>query len=422
MRRSLIWAAGSLFLPAVVVLGPAASPSHADDFVPGPGIYRVDTDDLVITGPGGGDLGNLVGGVAVFDFDQVLIGPEVTLDVTGSRPVRFESRGRMDVRGVISAQGASAPDGQWVVAAGGPGGWAGGPPDVGGAGPGGGAPGDSLAGAAGGGHGGRGARGALASATGGSAYSGVPTVLRGGSGGGGGPLSGGGGGGGAVELRAAQLTIAPGAQVNVDGGGGAAALGGGTGGGSGGGLVLRADRLSVQGQLLARGGAGGVGNSTYGNGGGGGGGRVVLIGRHSLTVDIAPAVNGGLSGARSSSGCCFPGLPGPDLVGEAGQVVQITGTRLAASANRTVRPGATVTFTTKLQSLTTPLAGRAVTLWRRSTTGSIWQRVGTAVTTTAGNASTRLRVPSSGRYQWRFAGTTAYLPSVSPQSSVTVRR
>ncbi len=428
MRRSLSWAAGSLLLPALAVLGPGAAPAHADDFVPGPGTYTVDTDDLVISGPGGGDLGNVVGGVAVFDFDQVLVGPGVILTVTGSRPVRLEARGRMDVRGVITGTGSSASDGLPYLVPGGPGGGAGGPHRTAGSGPGGGLPGDSFVGAGGGGYGGRGAHGGPigpmppGTRAGGPVYAGVPTVPRGGSGGGGGESTSGGGGGGAIELRAGQLTIAPGAVVNVDGGGGAPSYGGGTGGGSGGGLVLRADRLSVQGQLLARGGDGGVGNSTYADGGGGGGGRVALIGRLSLDVVTSPAVNGGSSGTRSSSGCCSPGFAGPDPTGAAGQVVEIRGTSLTAAANRTVVPGTRVTFATRLRSFTTPLAGRTVTLWRRPSTSTTWQRVASRSTTGSGVASVSLRVSASGRYQWRFAGTSVHLPSVSPQSSVTVRR
>ena len=266
MRRSLSWAAGSLLVPALAVLGPGAAPARADDFVPAPGTYRVDTDDLVISGPSGGDVGHLVGGVAVFDFDDVVIGPDVVLAVHGSRPARLEARGRMDVRGVIFGSGRSAEDGSGAFVPGGPGGGAGGAPSGTGSGPGGGAGTSAVHdGAGGGGHGGPGARGRSldrpSDAAGGPAYAGAPAVLRGGSGGGGGLMTSGGGGGGAIELRAAQLTIAPTARVQVDGGGGGGPLTitGPTGGGSGGALVLRADRLSVQGALLARGGDGGAG-------------------------------------------------------------------------------------------------------------------------------------------------------------------
>src|SRR3954469_9133812 len=85
---------------------PAAA--AAGDFNPAPGTYIVDTSTLTITGPGPTNITGVdQGGVAVFEFDAVNIGSGVTLNASGSRPLRIAARGDLTLAGAINGNGTS---------------------------------------------------------------------------------------------------------------------------------------------------------------------------------------------------------------------------------------------------------------------------------------------------------------------------
>jgi Bacterial Ig domain len=322
-------------------LFPLAVPALASaaDFNPAPGTYIVDTSTLKITGPGGTDITGVdQGGVAVFNFDTVNIGSGVTLNASGSRPLRIAAFGDLTLAGVINGNGTS-PDNfnAGPGSPGGPGGGAGG-----GGNPstwtqgtgtgGGGAATASDDGGGGGGFGGAGARGATSSympagvgGAGGAAYGSLDGELLGGSGGSGSASSEGGGGGGAIALFGRTVTIASSGQVHADGGGGAVGTGA-SGGGSGGGILVVGSVIDNQGQITARGGQGGAGGCC-GDGGGGGGGRVAFRGT-VLRATGTPDVSGGTSGTRSAPDPFAHGALSPDLKGADGVVTRTTGTRL----------------------------------------------------------------------------------------------
>jgi hypothetical protein len=313
----------------------APSTASAVDFAPSPGTYTVNTTTMTLTGPGTNIGGSDQGGVAVFTFDNIGIQPGVTINAAGSRPLKFAASGSISVAGVINASGTSASDFIADPTAGGPGGGTG--TTGAGAGLGGGGAATSLNnGAGGGGFGGVGARGAQNTAgdpppaAGGPAYGDLRVSLQAGSAGGGNTAGGGasgGAGGGAVVLSGASVTIASGGEVLANGGGGAVNAGA-TGGGSGGAIVLHGDTVQVAGALQAKGGDGGLG-ACCGDGGGGGGGRIAYEYRTSIAITGSFDVAGGMSGARSTSGCC--GTAGTDSLDPTGAAGVIT-TSQAATA------------------------------------------------------------------------------------------
>lgn len=316
----------AVVLAALFALLGQASASAAD-LILGSGTYTVDTTTLKLTGPGPTDITGVdQGGVAVFSFDQVNIASGVTINAAGFRPLKIVASGDLTMAGTINGSGQSSNDfGTDTAGAhpGGPGGGSGGTADLGGtvwtsgAGPGGGGKAVSSSdGGGGGGFGGNGARGGInggggAGGAAGLAYGNLNLALQGGSGGSGSGFVQGGGGGGAVALFGRTVTIS--GIVFADGGGGAVGLGA-SGGGSGGGIVVHGDSVEVTGFLVARGGDGGRGGCC-GAGGGGGGGRIAYQYRTLLASGTA-LVNGGASGARSTTSCC---------TGTTGQSLDLTG-------------------------------------------------------------------------------------------------
>lgn len=308
--------AGTLLVSTVAMLAVLLAPAVANgaNFEPTSGIYEVDTTTLKLTGPGTEITGTDQGGVAVFNFDKVNIGPVVTIEAFGVRPLKFVASGELVLAGVIEAGGFSGEDLTPGAGEGGPGGGEGGADgEQPGSGPGGGGiASDESNGGGGGGFGGAGARGGVKSGNpgtagpGGAPYGDLNAALQGGSGGAGGSLggeaTGGGGGGGAVALFGATVRIAPEGEVNVDGGNGAVGEEGGSGGGSGGGILLHAQVLQVNGALSARGGGGGRGGCC-GAGGGGGGGRIAYQ-FGTLIASGSPNVSGGASSSISTTNCC----------------------------------------------------------------------------------------------------------------------
>jgi hypothetical protein len=324
-----------LTLLTALLVAPAVA--SAADFNPAPGSYTADTTTLKITGTGTNITGVNEGGVAVFRFGDVSIPPGVSINATGTRPLKIVASGSLTLGGGIFGGGTSPNDFEAGPFSGGPGGGAGGVDGSGpGAGPGGGRVGPGPKdGGGGGGFGGIGARGGLltggAGGAGGVVYGNLNRTLQGGSGGAGGTAStdvsavGGGGGGGAVALFGSIVTIQPGGTVRVDGGSGASGNFASSGGGSGGGIVIHGDTVNVNGTLLARGGAGGAngqagGSGVYGGDGGGGGGGRVAYQFRTLVASGTAQVFGGATGARSTSGCCDNGGTSPDPAGAPGVV------------------------------------------------------------------------------------------------------
>lgn len=313
--------------------------ASAADFDPAPGTYVVDTSALKITGPGATDITGVdQGGVAVFSFDTVNIPAGVTLNASGSRPLRIEARGDLTLAGVINGNGTSPEN--FNAGPGGPGGPGGGAGGSGNASTwtrgegtgGGGAATESDDGGGGGGFGGAGARGGTSSynaagvgGAAGAAYGSLDGGFVGGSGGSGSSSVEGGGGGGAIALFGRTVTIAGSGEVHADGGGGAVGFGA-SGGGSGGAVLVVGSVIDNQGQITARGGEGGAGGCC-GDGGGGGGGRVAFRGT-VLRATGSPDVTGGTSGTRSSPSGLGHGALSPDFKGADGVVTRTTGTRV----------------------------------------------------------------------------------------------
>ena len=303
------------------------------------GTYVIDTTgpNPTLTGPGGTSFTGVVsGGVAVFDFDSVVIQNGVTIVASGPNPVAILSHTTMIISGILNGSGGAAGPNfsNPPPAQGGPGGGVGGDSfGSPGGGPGGGqAPTGSsafVAGAGGGGFGGKGARGAdenspfFGSGTGGAggvAYANLFTMLQGGSGGGGAsdPLFGastnGGAGGGTFELGAvASLTVSATGIIRVDGGNGGVGDLGASGGGSGGGVLMHAITVSMNGIISAKGGDGGAGG-VAGDAGGGGGGEVAVIFATTGAFNNTGTINllGGTSGVAN------PGPGGPFSHGGSG--------------------------------------------------------------------------------------------------------
>ena len=291
------------FLIAVLTLSVLVSPSAAQALAPDNGGNG--SDGAFVAPPGVLILNTAV--KQVYQCTTFTVNATSTINVTGPFPLLIKAQGAVLITGIINASGAAGgaggnglPGGAGGV--GGPGGHAGG---VGGAaaatpfngagqagfGPGGGQPGfDSgtvggsttqpVGGGGGGGNGTAGATGGPPN-TGGTSASGAggPAVIpcRGGSGGG--------GGGG-----------------DIDSGTTAASNDGGGGGGGGGGdiVILSNASITVNGALLANGGAGGT---SPGNGGGGGGGSGGSIELHAPVITINGMLHAvaGIAGAATQT-------------------------------------------------------------------------------------------------------------------------
>jgi hypothetical protein len=253
------------------------------------GTLTFDTDTLAVSGAFNGlgvvqSQGAGLPDIAVFDFSSVNVGPGVTINIVGFRPVAILSQGDMTIHPAISVTGVAG------------GAHGGGPSGMGG-GPGGGAGGFNFFGhaqPAGGGN---------------FSYGNLSTGLQGGSGGGGGasgivifgtpPAGGSGGaGGGAVELGAVGNIVLTGGvnAAGANGNNGARDMFGflftssGGGGGSGGGII--AHGATVTGALAATGGGGGGGLA----GGGAGGGGRILAQPDSYTIGSGVTVSADVSG------------------------------------------------------------------------------------------------------------------------------
>jgi hypothetical protein len=279
-------------------------------FPTAPGSYLVQTLDPVaptLTEPDGTVLhGVFSSGLAVFDFDTILLGSGVLLSANGhgTAPLVLLSRSDATIAGTIDVSGAGFPVGFHVSGDNGPGG---------------GLVGAiasfhgttlAVAGSGGGGFGSPGRDGGDAfvppgavtpgdpaipvpGGRGGLAYGNITQQLVVGSGGAqgtGGTISfgqgSGGAGGGAIEVGAAGSLAISGAIV-ADGL--AASLNGG--GGSGGAILLHAAAVDLTGRLEALGGAGGAGDpgrNVAAGGAGGGGQAAILYGRsYSGPGDVA---------------------------------------------------------------------------------------------------------------------------------------
>jgi hypothetical protein len=278
-------------------------------FPTAPGSYLVQTLDPVtptLTEPDGTVLhGVYSSGLAVFDFDAILLGSGVLLSAGGRglAPLVLLSRSDATIAGTIDVTGGGFPSGFHVGGDNGPGG---------------GLVGAiaafhgrilAVAGSSGGGFGGPGRDGGdvfvppgavtpgdpaipVPGGRGGMAYGNITQQLVAGSGGAQGIGTGaigpgsGGAGGGAIEIGAAGSLAISGAIV-ADG---LAAIDN-SGGGSGGAILLHAAVVDLTGRLEALGGAGGAGDPgrNVAAGGAGGGGQVaILYGRsYSGPGDVA---------------------------------------------------------------------------------------------------------------------------------------
>ncbi len=310
----------------------SAQPLNVSDFdslgrfPSGPGVYTIDTsaDTPTLMTPDGTVIAGVVyGGIAVFTFDRIRIGRDMTLTAAGDRPLALLSYSDVTIRNTGSINVSGIDGNGSVPGSGGPGGGSGGNGvfNIGigspGDGPGGGGAGTTNAlGGGGGGFGGNGG-----DPHGGDSYGDLAMLLEGGSGGGGGsaqaaPVTtsgGGGGGGGAIEIGALGDILIGGDGILAMGGQGAPAhigrrggSAGGGGGGSGGGIFLHGDSVRLHGPLSARGGDGGD------RAGGGGGGQVlILTGRHGVHGRADIDVSGGTGGSSGGS----DGEPGTVTIG-----------------------------------------------------------------------------------------------------------
>ncbi len=290
----------------------AADPLNVTDFdslgrfPSGPGAYVINTsgDAPTLTTPDGTVIvGVVYGGIAVFTFDHIRIGTDMTLTAAGDRPLALLSYSDIIIHhtGLMDVSGKYAFDSS--AGAGGPGGGEGG---VNRKGPGGG----GLGG--GGGFGGRGG-----GFTGGASYGDLAMLLEGGSGGGVGydqvrRVTFPGGGGGGLEIGAlGDIRInGHGILANGGAGGGGARRITGSGGGSGGGIFLHGDSVRLHSPLSARGG------DSSSEGGGGGGRVLILTGPGGFHGHADIDVSGGAGGYRGVDG--EPGTVTIGSLGDAG--------------------------------------------------------------------------------------------------------
>lgn len=294
------------------------------------GSITFDTDTLSLSGDVSA-TGVLIGNTATFTFDAIDLGAGVNVTLQGSRPLELVSFSYFNLATTLNATGGNGtgflPAGQGG-GVGILGGYDGGHVKQDGLGPGHGykpfAAGSCCGGGSGAGFGGIGGLGnePASDVPPGATYglASLP-VLQGGSGGGGGgdccapnPTgSGGGAGGGAIGLVAfGDLTLAPTAQVLVNGGNGTATRSGG--GGSGGAVRLIGDNLTIQAGALisATGGStpfqGPLPNPNNRGGGGGGGGRVAAFSQSSFINNGTIALNGGTGTQNGGAGTFYQGV------------------------------------------------------------------------------------------------------------------
>jgi autotransporter-associated beta strand protein len=276
--------------------------------------------------------------IAVFDFDSINIGSEVSVVVSGTRPLAILSRANATIAATIALNtdaylaGSGGSDGVYVnettfttsLAGNGLGAGDGG---------------------SGGGFGGTGGFGSSSLFTGGKPYGNILTSLVGGSSGGLYNNASGlvytGGGGGAIEIGAVgNLSIG---TVTANGGN---AYVNGTyssgGGGSGGAIILHANSILVTGVVSA---SGGNGASNYYNNGGGGGGRLAMLGIDTYTLGTSLSSfyavwgGGGINAIFGQAGVITVGAK--TTVVPSGRSVVLNGQPIISANGSTTTTGAT---------------------------------------------------------------------------------
>jgi hypothetical protein len=308
---------------AVPIDGPPPMVAHlteADSYL-GTGDWLIAEDqalDTTMSGPGGLPPGVTAtvaratpGGaeVIVIHARSVILSADVTLQVTGTRPLiviadRIDIAGRLDVSADRERPGPGGSPGSMGLGRGGDGE-------------------TNAPNGGGGGGGGYGQPGGRGGSDGGTpaVEGGVPgvswgdaqlTVLAGGSGGGGAaqtsecgnPGAPGGGGGGALQLTAVT-SIAVTGVIDAGGGGGppgrqcASGAEAGRGGGAGGAIYLQAPQVSIAGAVAANGGGGGAATSlAAGQGTAGADGTVTTMGAAGGTLGGMPCGGGGGSSGQ----------------------------------------------------------------------------------------------------------------------------
>jgi len=352
------------------------TPTNFSSLGPSPfgetGTYIIDTSGTpMLSGPGGGAIGFVTAdNVAVFTFDSISIGADVTIRATGSRPVALLSHSSFELMtgGEIDVSGAYV-GGQSVAGAGGGSGGV----EIGG-GPGGGAGGGASGnGSGGGGFGANGgAGGGPSGGAGGISYGNLAGLLQGGSGGAGDaytvPAVPGGAGGGGLEIGASgPVTIA--GVIKANGYEGADSFG--AGGGSGGGILVHGQTVTLSRVINAAGGAGGDASGQGGGGGGGAGGRVHVLtepGGFVTETGFIVATGGGNGGAPNGysggSSTMIVGVLTPPISGIAG-CIEAAGTPLVGVRvtikQRNVRER-TVTDSDGCYAFSSPVPGLAGTI------------------------------------------------------------
>ncbi len=291
------------------------------------GNFTFDTDALTIvddTDPGvplftgvvddqnGQASPGVVPEIAVFTFADIDLANSAAITVTGTRALALLSHSNIDIDTILQLNGAGTGvdcAASCVGEAGGPGAFAGGLGATDGLGPGGGGFTSSdlfpaVANGAGAGFGSDGEAGEAgfgeSPGLAGVSYGGLLTLLQGGSGGGGALTTlvptvpvGGGGGGGALEVGAAgTVTIAASGVLEANGGvGGFTFVAGGVlfgGNGSGGAVRLHGDKLSILGEIRAR---GGTAPSGLPEQSAGGGGRVLTVGTQDNVFVVGDTID-----------------------------------------------------------------------------------------------------------------------------------
>ena len=313
------------------------------------GTLTFNTDLLTVTGAGGlsfntGTLQSQAGGsdIAVFTFDQILIGTGTNVQAVGSRALAILSQGNATISSTINVSGAQGSSGSSVngstggngqignddndnrPGAGGNGGSgasaAGGAGGQGRLGSGTGASGSAGLAGANGGDGGRGGQDDINNYVGVRGENGATAAVAGagGSGGAGGVKStstsvsnsavdgrGGtdGGDGSTVGADAGNAAATPGGSILAGGAGGAGGASGaaGSGGGGGGGGGGQSCFFCTDGAGSGGGGGGSGGSGGSGGGGGAGGGAIEIGAVGSLTIDAALVSRGG-NGASGGNG------------------------------------------------------------------------------------------------------------------------
>jgi GH25 family lysozyme M1 (1,4-beta-N-acetylmuramidase) len=119
--------------------------------------------------------------------------------------------------------------------------------------------------------------------------------------------------------------------------------------------------------------------------------------------------------AWTSGGTTAPAQPGPTVPAAVPTTLTLKAAKATATANERV------TFTGDLRTASSPtgVAGKAVSLWSRPSTGSTWTRLAGTTTDSAGHYTVSSTVSQTADYQARFVDGTAYASSTTPTLRVT---